>query len=131
MATVLSEFLPMRERLEELQSQYSEDDFGKQYNALPSAMKSAFDELGVSDYTVDVGELIDESRCVVIDREYSDNIPKDAVIRPIKGGLELQGNVIRPVECIASLGAEEESAEEVAAPDEGGSVEDGGKEKAP
>lgn len=127
MAAVLNEFLSVRDRLEELQSLYSEDDFGKQYNALPSAMKAAFDELGVSDYTIGVGETIDDARCVVIDREHSESIPKDAVIRPIRGGLELQGNVIRAAECIASLGPEAGSSEGQAAP-EGENAEDGANE---
>jgi hypothetical protein len=39
-------------------------------------------------------------------------VAKDTVLRPIRIGLELEGNIIRPAECIASLGSEQAAAEQ-------------------
>jgi molecular chaperone GrpE (heat shock protein) len=113
-AAVLTEFLPMRDQLEQLKEQFSGDEFGKQYNAIPVAMEKALEQLGVTEYTMAVGEpiknIINESRCIIIDREYSDQVAKDTVLRPLRIGLELEGNIIRPAECIASLGSEQAAA---------------------
>ena len=121
-ASILTEFLPILDHLNELRDdKYGEDDFGKQYNALPGAMKTAFSELGVTEYTLTTGDAVDKERMIVIDEEYSDNHPKGTVIRPVAMGMELQGNVIRMAEVIASLGPEtpeEETEEEQGAPEE-------------
>jgi len=113
-ATILREFLPVIEQLESLKEKYADDEFGKQYGALPGALKGAFTSLGVTDYTVTMGEKIDLSRMVVVESEHCEDQPADTVLRPLKMGLELQGNIVQYAECVASLGPEktEEAAEE-------------------
>lgn len=112
MAAVLGEFLPVLDRLEDLKVKYEDDDFGKQYGALPGAIKAAYSELGAKEYTVTIGDRIDKSRMVVIDSEHSENHASDTVLRPISMGLELQGNPIRLAECVACLGPEPVAIEE-------------------
>jgi molecular chaperone GrpE (heat shock protein) len=135
-AAVLTEFLPMRDRLEQLKVEFSDDTFGKQYNAIPTAMTKALHDLGVTEYTMSVGEpiknIINESRCIVIDSEYSELVAKDTVLRPLRVGLELQGNIIRPAECIASLGSEQAvAAQEEEQQSEAPSAEREGSEDVP
>ena len=105
-ANVLRDFVPLLDKLLALQEEYSEDGFGKQYGALPGAVKAAFSELGVTEYTVATGDVVNTDRMVVIDSQHSDDHPADTVIQPSALGLELQGNVVRMAECIASLGPE-------------------------
>jgi len=118
MAATLARFLPILDRLYDTKSQYGDDEFGKQYNALPGSLQAALSKLGVTDYTVSVGEKIDAERMVVVESEHSEAHPANTVLRPVRMGMELQGNVIRPAECVASLGPEvkeEEAAAEAAA----------------
>lgn len=113
-ASVLAQFLPCLDELWGLKVKYEEDPFGKQYGAMAGAMRSAFLELGVEEYTAEAGEAVDLGRMTVTEWEKSEEIPKDTVIRPLSIGLELKGNVIRPANCVASLGSEtavEEEAE--------------------
>ena len=109
-ASTLAQFLPVYDKLGELNSAYEEDDFGKQYGALFTSMKQAFNDLGTAEYTVSEGDQVDSMRMAVIESEHSTAQPADTVLRVISSGLELQGNVVRPAEVVASLG--EETAEE-------------------
>jgi len=114
-ANVLSEFLPVLEQLNSIKEKYEGDEFAKQYGALPGAFKACFTQLGVTDYTLSVGDKIDPMRMIVIESEHSNDIPKDTVLRPVKMGMELQGNVVQMAECVSSLGpevVEEEKTEE-------------------
>ena len=125
-AGVLTEFLPVLDRLQALREQYDADEFGAKYSALAGGLRAAFTEMGVTEYTVNEGEPVEKSRVVVVDSEYSETVEKDTVLRPVAIGMELQGNVVRMAECVASLGSEtsaeeEESGggEEEPAPEEG------------
>jgi len=111
-AGVLTEFLPVLDRLQALREQYDNDEFGAKYSALAGGLRAAFTEMGVTEYTVNEGEPVDKSRVVVVDSEYSETVEKDTVLRPVAIGMELQGNVVRMAECVASLGSETSSAEE-------------------
>lgn len=103
-ASILADFLPVLDKLIELREAYGEDEFGRQYNALPGAMKTALVGLGVKEYAVSVGDKVDASRIIVVEAEHSDEYPVDTVIRPVADGLELEGNPIRMASCVASLG---------------------------
>jgi molecular chaperone GrpE (heat shock protein) len=120
-AGILANFLPVLDKLTELRETYGEDEYGKQYNALAGAMKSAFSKMDATEVTLAVGDKIDTTRMVVVDSEYSNDHAVDTVLRPVAMGMELQGNVIRLAECVASLGpepAEEEAAVEEAVEEE-------------
>ena len=119
-ANVLTQFLPVLDRLEELGAKYAMDDFGKQYNALPGAMRSAMVEMGVSVLQVQPGETIDPYRMEVTSSEHSETAPAQTVLSVESSGYELDGNVMRKPKVVASLGPElalaaseeEESTEE-------------------
>jgi molecular chaperone GrpE (heat shock protein) len=119
------EFVSLYDRLNELKEKYAGDDFGTKYNGL--TMKPTFSKMGVEEYTVEVGAEVDNFRMTVVESEHSSEYAKDTVIRSVTMGMELEGNVIRPAECVASLGTEEEikAVEEV----EGVSEEDATKEE--
>ena len=105
-AAVLAEFLPVLDRLHQLRETHGADSFGQQYNALAGAMKTAFTDLGVTDFAVAAGDNVDGVRVVGVATEHSDMVRKGAVVQPLRGGLELQGNVVRAAECVESLGPE-------------------------
>lgn len=102
----LAEFLPVLDRLTELKQQYETHDFGKSYNALSDTLRAVFTDLGVTEYTVATGDLVDKSRMLVVDSEHSDEHSADTVLRPVGMGMELQGYIVRYAECVASLGPE-------------------------
>jgi molecular chaperone GrpE (heat shock protein) len=110
MANVLTEFLPLYDTMNELKAKYAEDEFGSKYTGL--TMKSTFSKMGVSEYTVAVGESMDNYRMTVVESEYSTEHKKNTVVKPVAMGLELDGNVIRPAEIVASLGEEVEEEED-------------------
>jgi molecular chaperone GrpE (heat shock protein) len=115
-ANVVKSFLPVKEALEEVAEQYGEDEFGKKYNAIKGAFNSALKQLDVVEFTAEVGQPMDISRAVSVEEEYSDTSVRGTVLRPVKAGLELQGNVMQMASCVASLGSEAEAkAEEEAA----------------
>lgn len=109
-AAVLADFLPVYDEMNQLKEKYADDAFGSKYGGL--SMEAALTKLGVKEYTAQVGETADGYRLAVVDSEYSDAHAKDAVIRPIAVGLELEGNVLRAAQCVASLGSEGEAQEE-------------------
>lgn len=94
------------DKLKELRAKYGEDDFGKQYNALPGTLMAGFSAMGVVEYSVSAGEPVDLDRMVVVGEEHSAELPVGTVIREISPGLQLEGNVIRMAECVTSLGPE-------------------------
>ena len=132
-AAVLTEFLPVLDQLTATREQYDNDEFGRKYTALAGGMRAAFTELGVTEYTVAPGEpMVDPSRVVVVESEYSEAVGANSVLRPVAVGMELQGNVVRPAECVASLGAEpvavvEEEGGEPMAPEDGAAAADDAK----
>mmetsp|Transcript_8540 Transcript_8540/g.18452 ORF Transcript_8540/g.18452 Transcript_8540/m.18452 type:complete len:140 (+) Transcript_8540:1754-2173(+) len=119
-ASILTGFLPVFDRLQELNQANADDDFGKQYGALYGSMQQAFADMGVKDYDVNVGDEVD-SRMTVLESVHSESQPANAVLECVAGGMELQGNIVRPAEVVASLGPEvvEEKEEGEVAPTEG------------
>ena len=113
-AGVLADFLPVYDKMNQLKEKYANDDFGSKYGGL--AVDTAFAKMGVKSYTVEVGEAVDSLRMTVVDSEHSNDFDKETVIRPVALGLDLEGNVVRAAECVASLGAEEK--EQDSQPDE-------------
>jgi GrpE len=126
MANVLTEFLPLYDTMNELKAKYAEDEFGSKYTGL--TMKNTFSKMGVSEYTVAVGESMDNYRMTVVESEYSTEHKKNTVLKPIAMGLELEGNVIRPAEIVASLGELVEEDEEEASAEEEEKAEEESKE---
>jgi molecular chaperone GrpE (heat shock protein) len=111
-ASILTEFLPILDAVEALREKYMDDPFGKQYNAVAGAVKSALTELGVTSYEVKVGDLVDTIRIDPMESVYSTDYPKGTIIQVISNGLELNGNIVRPAKCVVSLGVEPQQQEE-------------------
>lgn len=107
-ALILAKFLPTLERLIELRHQNAEHEFGKQYSALTGDLLGAFTKMGMTEYAVAKGEAVDLGRMAIVEKEHSAEVAADTVVRCLATGLELQGNVIRPAECVASLGPVED-----------------------
>jgi len=113
-ANTLREFLPTLDVLTSLKIEYTDDGIGTQYGALASSFKGVFTGLEAAEYTASPGEPIDERRMLIVDSEHSDDHPKNTVLRSVKLGMELNGNIIRLAECVECLGkeVEEEAVEE-------------------
>jgi molecular chaperone GrpE (heat shock protein) len=111
-ATVLQSFLPAFDELDILETKYGDNAFAKSLNSgLRSELESSMKELGVSAYVVDPGQsILDVARIVTVEQEYSTDHERGTVIRMLKAGLEISGNVIRPVEVVGSLGRKEDAA---------------------
>jgi len=108
-AAVCTDFLPVFDKMNELKDKYSDDEFGSKYSGL--SMEAAFSKLSVTQFTPDCGDAID-FRVSVVDTECSSSFAKDTVIRSLSSGMELEGNIIRPAECVASLGPEKDEEED-------------------
>jgi molecular chaperone GrpE (heat shock protein) len=117
-AGILADFLPVYDKLLELEKAYGEDDFGKKYTPLPAAMKSAFGEMGVVEFLAAAGDAVDLRKMKVVETEASADVAANKVLRSVAAGLELDGNMVRKAQCVASSGpaaaAEEEAAAEEA-----------------
>jgi molecular chaperone GrpE (heat shock protein) len=111
-ATVLQSFLPAFDELDNLESRYGTNTFAKTLDSgLRSELESSMKGLGVSAYIVEPGQsILDVGRIVAVEQEYSTDYARGTVIRMVKAGLEISGNVIRPVEVVGSLGREEDAA---------------------
>jgi molecular chaperone GrpE (heat shock protein) len=119
-AVVLKEFIPILDTLQELRAKYGADDFGKQFDALYGTMKTAFASMGVNEFHAQVGDVVDMARMNVVEQVYSSAVPKGAVVDVVSNnhcGMELDGNCMRMVKVVASLGPEPATA--VAAKDDG------------
>lgn len=121
-ASVLQAFLPVLDELETLGQQYESNGFARTLNSgLRSELDKALNELGVTEYRVESGQAImggsnvAAGRVVAVEEEYSEEYGRGTVIRQLKSGLEIKGNVIRPAEVVGSLGQESSSAEQSAA----------------
>jgi len=115
-ASVLQSFLPALDEMEMIGIKYEGNSFA---STLQSGLTTEFQnnlmELGVSNYDVQVGEDVVMGRVVAVQEQYSEEIGKGKVITPLKSGLEIQGNIVRPAECVASLGSEAAAAAAAAA----------------
>ena len=102
-AAVITSFLPVVDELDRLRATYGEHEFGSKYNALPGAVRTAFSALGVTEYGAVEGDLVDASRITVVET-VENEAPAGTILEALGYGLELQGNVIRTAECVASAG---------------------------
>jgi len=109
-ASVVQEFLPVLDRLQSLNEEYTNDEFAKKYSALAWDFNNALKELGMEQFAICEGDVIDKRRMEVVEEEYSAAIVKGSVIKPITMGYELKGNVIRLAQVVGSLGVEEEES---------------------
>mmetsp|Transcript_41060 Transcript_41060/g.118045 ORF Transcript_41060/g.118045 Transcript_41060/m.118045 type:complete len:256 (+) Transcript_41060:125-892(+) len=108
MAGIIRDFLPVYDKIESLKEKYANDEFGSKYGGL--SVGPTFSKMGVRDFTISEGDPVDLGRMDVVASEHSEN-PKDTVLAVLSDGLELSGNIVRPAQCIASLGAEAEALE--------------------
>lgn len=122
-ATVMQSFLPVLEELDAVGAKYEGNAFAKTLDAgLMSEFSNSLTELGVSEFVVECGQAVDVGRVVAVEKEYSEEFAKGTVIRALKSGLEISGNIVKPAEVVESLGAENEKEEDGAA-EEGGDEE--------
>ncbi|KAG7343014.1 GrpE-domain containing protein [Nitzschia inconspicua] len=115
-ASVLRDFMPAYDTLNNLQQKYSGDEFGSKYSELN--LQQSFVNLGVTNFNVAPGEQVNNFRMKVLEKEVSKDFAKDTVIREVSPGLELDGNVIRAASCVASLGSDEAEEENAVEGDE-------------
>jgi molecular chaperone GrpE (heat shock protein) len=120
-AAVIQTFLPVMEELDGVSKKYEGDSFASSLGALRTEFYNSLAELGVTEYGAEVGEAVDGGRVVAVQEEHSEDVAKGSVISLLKTGYEIKGNVVRPAECVGSLGSEKE--EEEAAPSEEGEAE--------
>ena len=115
-ATVLQSFLPVLDEMDAIAAKYEGNAFaGTLQSGLTSEFQNTLNEMGVAEYVVASGDDVVMGRVVAIEEEYSEEFGKGTVITPLKSGLEIQGNIVRPAECFASLGSEAAAAAEEAA----------------
>jgi len=120
-AEVMRSFLPVMDALDAAGVKYEGNQFAKTFDAgLRSEFENALSELGVVEFSVESGAAIGLGRIVAVEEEISAEFKKGTVIRALKSGLEISGNVVRPAEVVGSLG---EAQDEVAAEEEGGDAE--------
>lgn len=123
-ATVMRSFLPVLNELDTVGAKYEGNAFAKTLDAgLRSEFANSLAELGVSEFVVESGQAVDVGRAVAIEEEYNEEFAKGTVIRVLRSGLEISGNIVRPAEVLGSLGTEDEKVEE-----EDGAAEEGGDE---
>uniref|UniRef100_A0A7S3V4N6 GrpE protein homolog n=1 Tax=Chaetoceros debilis TaxID=122233 RepID=A0A7S3V4N6_9STRA len=115
-AGVLSKFLPIVDELKRLTELHEGDEFAGKYKALSSDFNGAMGTMGVAEFTLGEGEFADATRVSVVVEEHSETIVKGSVIAVIEGstGYEIEGNVMRPVDAVVSLGPEPAEEEESA-----------------
>lgn len=130
MASVLSEFVDILATLESLQAKYSEDEFGKQYGALLGNMKNAFTQLGVTEFSVSVGDNIDTNSMDVVEEQQIESGEGNTVLECLSTGLEVSGNVVRPCQVVASVAPPPPPKEE-AAPEEDAAASEEQEEPSP
>jgi molecular chaperone GrpE (heat shock protein) len=120
-ASAIQTFLPVLHQLEVVKARYEGNEFGKTLGALGSEFENALGELGVTQFGVEVGDKVDGSsgRVVMVGEEHSEEFAAGTVISVLRSGLEISGNVVRPAECVGSLGPESVGGEDEGAAAEG------------
>ena len=111
-----------------LDSQYAGDEIAKSYSALKGVMVGAFKDLKAEEFAYEIGDVVDERRVNVVEQVYSDEINKGCIVQTLTTGWELEGNLMRPSDVVASAGSEAEAiaaaeAEAASAPEEGEATE--------
>ena len=110
-ASVLQTFLPVLDELDVVGKKYEGNSFASTLDSgLRSELQTSLNDLGVSEFNVEVGDTIDSGRVVAIEEVYSDEAKKGTVISVLKSGLEISGNAVRPAEVVGSLGSESDAA---------------------
>lgn len=119
-ANVLQKFLPVLDELTELDAKYGGEGIAASYSALKGSLIGGMKELKAAEFSVESGEKIDSRRVTTVEEIYSEDIEKGCVVEMKKAGWELEGNVMRFAEAVASLGSEADAqkAEEAAAAEE-------------
>lgn len=110
---VVETFLPVLDDLDAVGRKYEGDEFAKSLGALRAEFMNALQELGVVEYEAKAGDSVDGRRIVAASEEHSEECAKGTVISLVKNGFEIQGNIVRPAECVASLGSEKREEEAV------------------
>lgn len=106
-AVVMQSFLPVLEELDAAGAKYKGVAFAKTFDAgIRSEFEKALSGLGVTEYASESGQSVDTGRVVAVEEAYSEEFAKGMVIRAVKSGLEISGNVVRPAEVVGSLGSE-------------------------
>jgi len=108
-AGILAEFLPIYDKMNDLNTKYADNEFGSKYGGL--SLEPTFAKMGVKQYEVSPGDSLDRIRMIPKGSEHSSEFEKDKVITVLSSGLEMDGNVIRPADCVVSLGEEKEDVE--------------------
>jgi molecular chaperone GrpE (heat shock protein) len=106
-AAVLTEFLPVYDKMNALKEAYADNEFGSKFSGL--TMNPTFSKLGVNtDLTVAVGDTVDYRTMKIVESRHSDEFDKDIVMEVVSANVvELEGNVMRPAEVVVSLGVPE------------------------
>lgn len=119
-ASVIKSFIPVLDELDAVAAKYEGNSYAKSLGALRSGFKTSLEELGVTEFTVGTGDAAAGGRVLAVEEEHSEEFASGTVISPLKLGLEISGTVLRPAECVVSLGAEkkEEDAAAQEAPSE-------------
>lgn len=106
-ALVMRSFLPALDELDAVGRRYAGNDFARTFDAgLRKEFDGALGELGVSEYAVESGATVIVGRVVAVEEERSEEFAEGTVIRALKSGLEISGNVVRPAEVVGSSGSE-------------------------
>lgn len=112
-ATVMQSFLPVLDELDAVGKKYEEVAFAKTFDAgLRGEFENSLAGLGVAEFAAESGQVVEVGRMVAVEEEISEEFAKGTVIRALRAGLEISGNVVRPAEVVGSLGAEVEAEEE-------------------
>jgi molecular chaperone GrpE (heat shock protein) len=119
-AAVIQNFLPILDELREMQTENPDTV----YAGLAGAMGSALKELGVEEFSSQAGDVVNPQKVAVLEEEYSADVPKGNIVRPVSMGFDLAGNVMRLGQVVVSLGAEEEEQAAAATPQEEESSDD-------
>ncbi len=69
-------------------------------------------KIDVSTFDSIVGKEVNKQRDDIVGYEASDTIPKGMVVRSVKSGLEVHGNIVCPAQCIVSQGPTAEVKQE-------------------
>ena len=110
-AAVLQSFLPALDEMDAIGAKYDGNAFAATLQSgLTSEFQNNFKELGVTEFGVESGDEVVVGRVVAVEEQFSEEFGKGTVITPLKGGLEIQRNIVRPAECVASLGSEAAAA---------------------
>jgi hypothetical protein len=102
-APVLTEVLPILDKLEDLRDQYAMTPLDSNAKCL-AGRRQGFVNMGKTEYRATADEVVDASRITVMETAHDNgSAPKDTVLQCVHPGLELQCSVIRPC-LVASLG---------------------------